>query len=49
MIKGRVFARLPFIASVASPESETSSLDHFELVRGAGRRLTMAGFGLREL
>ena len=48
MNKGRVFARLPFLASIASPESGTSSLDHSESVIGAGRRPAEANCGLWE-
>ena len=48
MIKGRVFARLPFLASIASPESGTSSLDHFESARGARKRPADANCGSGE-
>ena len=46
--KGRVFARLPFLASIASPESGTSSLDHFESARGARKRPAEANCGSGE-
>lgn len=45
MNKGRVFARLPFLASIASPESGTSSLTHFESARGAPKRPAEANCG----
>ena len=37
-IKGRVFARLPFLALIASPGSRIGSLDHCERGRDVGTR-----------
>lgn len=49
MINGRVFeGLLPFLASTASPESGTSSSDHFESARDVKRRRAEANCGSGE-